>query len=131
MQLNMMELDNVLDLNKKCLAAGLTPNKAMLNTVLETGMRKADSDVLYDTLKLYVEQKIEPNPRQLKTMSMLKHIPDRLYVMLRKNFDMAGFVGMSTRQFEKPTFHKEKEGILEFKQTSNYKRHRLKKQSKK
>ena len=69
----------------------------MLSTVLEAGLRKEDSDIVYDVLTSYVELKQEPHIRQLKTLSMLKHIPDRLFVLIRKNFNVQGKIGMQTR----------------------------------
>jgi hypothetical protein len=55
MYLNMLDLDKVIELYKKCLDAKITPNKLMLNTVLEAGLRKEDSDIVYDVLTSYVE----------------------------------------------------------------------------
>lgn len=78
-------------------------------------------------MEKYVELKLEPHPRQLKMLSNIKHIPDRLFVLLRKNFPNYGKIGLETREFEKPTFRPQKEGKLDFKETSNFKRHRLKK----
>lgn len=129
MYLNMLDLEKVIELYRKCLAAKIAPNKLMLSTVLEAGLRKEDSDVVYDVLTSYVELKQEPHIRQLKTLSMLKHIPDRLFVLIRKNFNVQGKIGLQTRQFEKPTFRKEGEDKLSFKTTSNYKRTRNKKRS--
>lgn len=80
------------------------PNKLLLNTVLEAGMRKKDSDLIYDVMEKYVELKLEPHPRQLKLLSNIKHIPDRLFVLIRKNFPHYGKIGLETREFEKPTF---------------------------
>ena len=97
MYLNMLELDKVIELYRKCLDAKITPNKLMLSTVLEAGLRKEDSDIVYDVLTSYVELKQEPHIRQLKTLSMLKHIPDRLFVLIRKNFNVQGKIGMQTR----------------------------------
>ena len=57
MYLNMLELDKVIDLYKKCLDAKIYPNKLMLNTVLEAGLRKEDSDLVYDVLTIYVDTK--------------------------------------------------------------------------
>jgi hypothetical protein len=51
-------------------------------------------------------------------------------MILRENFDVKGAVGQKHRQFEKPTFHKEREGKLPYKTTSTYKRHKLKKDTK-
>lgn len=83
MYLNMRELDQVIALFEKCKASDIAPNKLILNTVLEVGLRKADSNLIYDTLKIYVEQKKEPHERQLAKLANLKQIPDRLYVLLR------------------------------------------------
>jgi hypothetical protein len=53
----------VVALFEKCKSNGIIPNKLVLNTVLEVGLRKADSDLTYETLKIYVEKKIEPHER--------------------------------------------------------------------
>ncbi len=91
----MLELDKVIELYKK--SSNVKPNKMLLNTALEAGMRKQDADFIYEIIKKYVELKIEPHQRQLKTLANLKHIPDRLYVILRKNFKLDGKIGMETR----------------------------------
>lgn len=60
-------------------------------------------------------------------MANVKSMPDRLFVMLRENFNVRGKVGKDIREFEKPSFRPGKVGKLDFKSTSRYKRHRLKK----
>jgi len=39
--------------------------------------------MIYEVLSKFVDTKQEPHPRQLKHLSNIKHIPDRLYVLLR------------------------------------------------
>ena len=112
---------------RKCNESNIKPNKLLLNTVLEAGMRKQDSDLIYEVMSQFLEIKQEPHPRQLKHLSNIKHIPDRLFVLLRKNFPNYGKIGLETREFEKPTFRPQKEDKLPFHATSKYKRHKLKK----
>jgi len=48
----------------------------------------------------------------MKKLSNIKHIPDRLFVILRKNFGGEdGLMRLKTRQFEKPSFRKKPDGL--------------------
>ena len=65
MYLNTLDLDKIYELYKSSQEAGIKPNKAMLTTVLEAGLRKSDGDLIYECLEGYLEIGMEPHPRQL------------------------------------------------------------------
>ena len=50
MYLDLRKLDECIALMSKFRASGLKPNKILLNTVLEVGLRKEDTNVVYDAL---------------------------------------------------------------------------------
>lgn len=103
------------------------PNKMLLSTTLDAAMREEDSEMIYKLLKDFLSIEKEPHPRQLKTLASLKHIPDHLYMVLKRDFNVDGAVGLKHRQFEKPTFRKNADGEIKHPQTGTYNRNRLKK----
>lgn len=81
---------------------------------LEAGMRMGETgtDVICEALEKFVEIGHVPHVRVMKKLSNIKHIPDRLFVILRKNFNQEfGLMRLKTRQFEKPTFRPKPEGM--------------------
>jgi hypothetical protein len=58
--------------------------------VIEAGIRTDDADIVYDSLKDCVSIKRTPHYRLLNTLNNLKHIPDRLYIILKDNFGWSG-----------------------------------------
>jgi hypothetical protein len=104
------ELDKVVELYKK--SPGV--NKMLATSYLEAGMRMGEtgSDIICEALEKFIEIDHKPHPRVLKKLSNIKHIPDRLFVILRKNFGAEdGLMRLKTRQFEKPSFREKPEGL--------------------
>lgn len=83
MYLNMREFDTVKNLYKTLKREGLTPNKMLLNGVLEASIRTGDTDLVYDSLKDFVAIKHEPHKRLVGKLANMKDLPDRLYMVLR------------------------------------------------
>ena len=105
------------------------PNKKFLMTVLVAGQRLNDADLICDSLEDFVAIKHEPHHRQLKHLSNMRHIPDRLFVILKQNFKKYGLMLKGgIREFEKPTFSPQREGKkMRTGSPSKYKRAKLKK----
>ena len=85
-------------------AEAIKPNKMLLNTVLQAAVRTDDADVVYESLQDFVAIGHEPHARTLATLTNMKHIPDRLYVLLKQNYGWSGQMRRRSRQFELPTF---------------------------
>lgn len=86
----------------------------LVTTYLEAGMRMEEggTDIICEALLKMVEIGQTPHPRVLKKLSNIKHIPDRLFVILRKNFNQEhGLMRLKTRQFEGPSFRGKGEGM--------------------
>lgn len=82
----------------------LRPNKAFLNCSLEASIRSDDADIVYDSLIDFVEIKQMPHKRILSTLNNMKHIPDRIFVVLKENFGYSGQMTRRTREFPKAIF---------------------------
>jgi hypothetical protein len=89
-------------------------------------MRKADSDRITELLEAYVDQKKEPPKFLLQKISHLKEVPDRLYVVMKENFDRQGIFLKKVRSFAPATF-REKNASVIVPSDKNHKRIRLKK----
>ena len=61
-----------------------------LESVLEASMRIDKSDVVYDVLSDFLEIQRKPHVGLLHTLNKIKHMPDRLYVLLKENFAISG-----------------------------------------
>lgn len=90
MYLNMADYEMVKTLYRNLKTTGVTPNQLYLNSVLEASVRTDDADIVYDALKDFLAIKREPHRRLLNTLNNLKHIPDRIYMLLRENFPHSG-----------------------------------------
>ena len=77
----------------------------MAHCYLEAGLRKKDTEIIIHALTKFIEIGHEPDHRALKLLGNLKHIPDELFFLLRKNFTNYGSLLQRVRQFEKPTFN--------------------------
>ena len=62
---------------------------------------------MYEALTDFIDIKREPHRRLVNQMNNLKHIPDRLYVILKENFGYSGQMTRKTREFEKPKFRQQ------------------------
>lgn len=93
-----------LDAKKGAGGEVVTPNKMLLDTVVQAALRTDDADMVYDCLQDYIAIRREPHRRALATLNNLKHMPDRLFVLLKENFGWSGRVSRRTREFELPTF---------------------------
>ena len=56
------------------------------DSVLETGMRTDDSNLVYETLVDFVEMKQEPHFRLKNQLANMEDLPDRIYLLLRENW---------------------------------------------
>ena len=63
MYLNTLDLDKIYELYESFIEAQIKPNKALLTTVLEAGMRKSDSDLIYDCLTAFLDIGMQPHSR--------------------------------------------------------------------
>lgn len=105
----------------------LKPNKFLMNAVLEAAIRQGNTDRVYDAIKDCVTHKILPSPQLLGHLADLKSMPDRLFVLLRQNFNLGGRIGRDIRVFDKPTFNKGKEVTKIQGKMTNYKKYQHKK----
>ena len=83
---------------------GLRPTYKLVAQYLEAGMRKEDSEIIYDGLKKFDELGLIPHDRVLKRLGSIKHMPDKLYMILKTKFPTYGALQSNIRQFEKPSF---------------------------
>ena len=96
--LNLRDLDMVKSLYRKMKKQGLTPNQMLLNNALEAGMRSDDADIIYDSLLDFIDIKRDPHRRLVIRLNNIKHIPDRIYMLLKQNFShYGGAVDMRAR----------------------------------
>ena len=58
-------------------------------------------------------------------LANLKEVPDRLFVLLRKNFPNRGKLGFNIREFEKPTFRPGKDSSKTPTKATTYVRHKV------
>jgi hypothetical protein len=65
----------------------------------------------------------------LMKISNVKDLPDRIYVLLKENFDSKGLIQKKVREFSKPSF-RNKEGAIVIPSDKNHKRIRPRKQRK-
>lgn len=86
----MTDFDMIKQLYKSSKNEKIEPNKLFLNTVLEASIRTDDSELIYNSLKDFIEIKQEPHQRLVNLLNNIKHIPDRLFVLLRENFGFSG-----------------------------------------
>lgn len=89
-------------------------------------MRTNDADVIFDSLNDFIHIKREPHRRLINKLNNIKHIPDRIYVVLKEHFGWSGQMKRRTREFEKPTF-REKNNFVVREKTNNGKRIKPKK----
>lgn len=90
MYLNLSDYEMVKTLYKSLKSENIQPNQFYLNTVLEASMRTDDADIVYNSLQDFLEIKREPHYRLVHKLNLMKHIPDRLYVLLKENFKKSG-----------------------------------------
>ena len=112
MYLNLAEYDMVKSLYKNLKQEKITPNQMYLNGVLEASMRTDDADLVYDSLNDFIAIKRQPHRRMINQLNNIKHIPDRVYVLLKENFGYSGQMTKRTREFEKPTFRGPDTGLI-------------------
>jgi hypothetical protein len=127
MYLNLAEYDMVKSLYKNLKQENITPNQLYLNGVLEASVRTDDADLVYDSLNDFIAIKREPHRRLINQLNNMKHIPDRLYVLLKENYGYSGQMTKRTREFEKPLFRNTDTGFLAPTKSINGKRLRMKK----
>ena len=70
-------------------------------------MRLDKSDIVYDVLTSFLEIKRQPATRLINKLNVIKHMPDRLYILLKENFATSGQMNKNLRQHEKPSFRPE------------------------
>ena len=109
----MSDHDMVKSIYKDMKGQGVKPNKQFLNSVVQSAIRTDDADIVYDSLNDFIAIGHEPHFRTLNTLNNMKHIPDRIYVLLHKNFGWSGQMTAPTRQFEKPTFRQKPQKNME------------------
>ena len=64
----------------------ITPNKMLIGYVLQSAMKQNDTSLIIEALEKFVEIKHEPDKRLIKNLSAIENMPDRLFVILHKNF---------------------------------------------
>lgn len=92
------------NLYRKLKAEKMAPNQLYLNSVLEASIRTDDADIVFDSLTDFVTIQREPHKRLVAQINNMKHLPDRIYVLMKEHFPWSGEMLRRTRQFEKPTF---------------------------
>ena len=90
MYLNLQEYSMVKSLYKNLKEEKLSPNQSYLNSVLEASVRTDDADIVYEALEDFIKIKREPHRRLINNLNNIKHIPDRLFVLLKENFGWSG-----------------------------------------
>ena len=75
----------------------LEPNLALLNCALESSIRTDDVEIVISALNDFLRIKREPHQRLLHRLNNMKHMPDRLYVLLKENFNWSGQMSQRTR----------------------------------
>ena len=139
MYLNLRDLDKVIDLYRQSQEKGFVPTWRLVSNYLEAGMRKEDSAVIIDGLQKFVEIEMDPHHKVLKKLGEIKHMPDKLYMLLKANFRTYGVLQEKVRQFEKPKSPRRKAtgadginaGIPDFKKRTRLKKRPTKTYSKK
>ena len=104
MYLNLADYEMVINMYLRLKKENIKPNQMYLDSVLEASMRIDKSDIVYDALTDFLEIKRRPAGRLLYQLNVLKHMPDRLYVLLKENFATSGLMTKNLRQHEKPKF---------------------------
>jgi len=94
----------------------------MASSYLEAALRKNDVISIHAALTKFIEIKKEPHHRVLKLLGNMVHIPDELYVLVRKNFTRYGKMIDRVRSFEKPSFRPQADGQDKGKYSGIYKR---------
>jgi hypothetical protein len=94
--------------------------------VLEASIRTDDTDLVFDSLNDFLNIKREPHRRLINKLNNIKHIPDRLYVLLKENFGYSGQMTRRTREFEKPKFRDFSESAAAKPKVNHGKRHKPK-----
>lgn len=97
LHLNLRDLDKVVEIFDKQDALGLKPIRSLAHSYLEAGLRKENTEIIIHALTKFMEIKQEPHDRILKLLGNLKHMPDELYVLLKKNFRNYGLMLERTR----------------------------------
>ena len=98
-----------------------------LNTVLEASMRLDKSDVVFDVLTDFLEIKRKPHVGYLHKLNKIKHMPDRLYILIKENFAISGQMTKNLRQHEKPKFRDDADALMPTPKTHTGKRMKPKK----
>ena len=80
----------VINLYQKIKQENFGPNQMYLDSVLEAGLRTDDSAVVFDAMSDFIRLKKDPHRRLLNQVVNLKHMPDRLYVLLKENYSHKG-----------------------------------------
>ena len=107
--LKLRDLDKVVELYNTCLESGYQPKYKLVSHYLEAGLRKEDSELIYDGLKKFHELGLVPHQYVLKKLGQLRHMPDNIYVLLKTKFPQYGLLKQRIRQFEKPKFGHDKQ----------------------
>ena len=66
------------------------PTWRLVSHYLEAGMRKEDSGMIIDGLQKFVEIGMDPHHSVLKKLGEIKHMPDKLYMLLETKFPAYG-----------------------------------------
>lgn len=64
----------------------------MLHQTFEVAIRKKDADYLVRVLEDYIEMKKGPPDFLLQKISMVRDLPDRLFVLLKDHFPKFGLI---------------------------------------
>ena len=75
----------------------LKPTYRLVSHYLEVGLRKEDSELIYDGLKKFDELGFLPHYRTLKKLGQLRHMPDDIYVILKNKFPKYGWMTNKVR----------------------------------
>lgn len=74
----------------------------LLGYMLQTAMRKVDTNMTIHILEKFLEIGHQPDSRLLKKLCNVETMDDDLYVLLHKNFPHYGLLNRKQRHFEKP-----------------------------
>lgn len=127
MYLNLADYDMVVNMYLRLKKERIRPNQMYLNTVLDASMRTDKSDIVYDVLKDFLDIKRKPHVGYLHNLNKIKHMPDRLYVLLKENFAISGQMTKNIRQHEKPKFREDADKLTATPKTHTGKRLKPKK----
>ena len=75
----------------------LKPTYKLLSHYLEAGLRKEDSEIIYDGLKAFLKHDLAPHYKVLKQLGQLKRMPDNIYVLLKTKFPTYGVMQKKVR----------------------------------